>query len=77
LATRLVQHFSRVNLRNTNLSESDLLGRAYEYLIEKFADDAGKKGGEFYTPKKVDLLGLYPALPPERGFSSRHDVDGK
>jgi len=51
--SRLVQHFSGCNLRNANLSEPDMLGRAYEYLIEKFADDAGKKGGEFYTPKKV------------------------
>jgi len=46
--SRLVQHFSGCNLRNANLSEPDMLGRAYEYLIEKFADDAGKKGGEFY-----------------------------
>ena len=29
------------------MAEPDLLGRAYEYLIEQFADDAGKKGGEF------------------------------
>ena len=50
-SSRLVQHFSRVSLRNANLSEPDMLGRAYEYLIEKFADDAGKKGGEFYTPQ--------------------------
>ena len=33
-----------------------MLGRAYEYLIEKFADDAGKKGGEFYTPRMVVRL---------------------
>ena len=33
-----------------------MLGRAYEYLIERFADDAGKKGGEFYTPRKVVQL---------------------
>src|SRR5262249_7346033 len=46
---RLIQHFSRVPLKNASLSEPDMLGRAYEYLIEKFADDAGKKGGEFYT----------------------------
>ena len=46
---RLVQHFSQVSLRNDRMAEPDLLGRAYEYLIEKFADDAGKKGGEFYT----------------------------
>lgn len=53
LLARLVQHFSKVSLRNADLSEPDMLGRAYEYLIERFADDAGKKGGEFYTPRKV------------------------
>jgi type I restriction enzyme S subunit len=30
-----------------------LLGAAYEYLIRDFADSAGKKGGEFYTPRDV------------------------
>jgi type I restriction enzyme M protein len=53
---RLVQHFSQVSLRNDRMSEPDLLGRAYEYLIEQFADDAGKKGGEFYTPRMVVKL---------------------
>lgn len=38
-----MQHFSLLDLRNAKLSEPDMLGRAYEYLIEKFADDAGKK----------------------------------
>ena len=33
-----------------------MLGDAYEYLIKMFADDAGKKGGEFYTPKGVVRL---------------------
>jgi type I restriction enzyme M protein len=65
--SRLVQHFSRVNLRNSNLSEPDLLGRAYEYLIERFADDAGKKGGEFYTPKKVVEL-IVAILAPQAGM---------
>lgn len=64
---RLVQHFSRVNLRNSNLAEPDMLGRAYEYLIEKFADDAGKKGGEFYTPTKVDEL-IVEILAPKEGM---------
>ena len=64
---RLVQHFSRINLRNTALSEPDLLGRAYEYLIEKFADDAGKKGGEFYTPRKVVQL-IVEILAPKAGM---------
>ena len=44
-----------------------MLGRAYEYLIEKFADDAGKKGGEFYTPQKVVEL-LVAILDPGEGM---------
>ena len=47
---RLVQHFSEVSLRNDRMVEPDLLRRTCEYLIEQFADDAGKKGGEFYRP---------------------------
>ncbi|MCR9161686.1 MAG: type I restriction-modification system subunit M [Nannocystaceae bacterium] len=64
---RLVQHFSRLNLRNDSLSEPDMLGRAYEYLIERFADDAGKKGGEFYTPHKVVEL-IVELLQPKEGM---------
>ncbi|RKH29781.1 type I restriction endonuclease subunit M [Corallococcus sp. CA041A] len=63
--SRLVQHFSKVSLRNSSLAEPDMLGRAYEYLIEKFADDAGKKGGEFYTPKKVVELIVELLRPTE------------
>ncbi|HDO22098.1 MAG TPA: SAM-dependent DNA methyltransferase [Nitrospirae bacterium] len=64
---RLVQHFSQIGLKNSDLSEPDMLGRAYEYLIEKFADDAGKKGGEFYTPRKVVQL-LVELLDPKEGM---------
>lgn len=63
---RLVQHFSQVSLRNEHLSEPDILGRAYEYLIEKFADDAGKKGGEFYTPRMVVRLIVEILAPTEK-----------
>lgn len=64
---QLLQHFSLLNLQNRNLSEPDILGRAYEYLIKMFADDAGKKGGEFYTPTKVVEL-LVRLLKPEEGM---------
>ena len=64
--TRLVQHFSEVSLRNDRMAEPDLLGRAYEYLIEQFADDAGKKGGEFYTPRMVVKLIVELLAPTER-----------
>ena len=48
------------------MAEPDLLGRAYEYLIEQFADDAGKKGGEFYTPRMVARLIVELLAPTER-----------
>ena len=63
---RLVQHFSQISLRNDHMAEPDLLGRAYEYLIEQFADDAGKKGGEFYTPRMVVKLIVELLAPSER-----------
>jgi type I restriction enzyme M protein len=90
---RLIDHFSRIDLSNASLSEPDMLGRAYEYLIDKFADDAGKKGGEFYTPHHVVRL-IVELLDPQPGMrisdptcgsggmlieSARHiaDIEGK
>lgn len=52
---RLINHFSQYNFGNNYIS-SDLLGDAYEYLIKQFAADAGKKGGEFYTPREVEKV---------------------
>ena len=48
----LVQHFDEHDLSNRSVP-SDVLGRAYEYLIKQFADDAGAKAGEFFTPPEV------------------------
>ena len=67
LLIQLIQHFSKINLSNESLEEPDMLGRAYEYLIKQFADDAGKKGGEFYTPTKVVEL-LVKLIKPEEGM---------
>lgn len=53
LLQRLLRHFNQYSLRNDHLESNDLLGDAYEYLIKMFADDAGKKGGEFYSPRGV------------------------
>ncbi|MGY3214042.1 N-6 DNA methylase [Mucilaginibacter sp. HD30] len=50
---RLLRHFNQHSLANRDLYTPDLLGDAYEYLIKQFADDAGKKGGEFYSPQGV------------------------
>jgi type I restriction enzyme M protein len=50
---QLITHFGKHRLRNEDFEFPDLLGAAYEYLIGEFADSAGKKGGEFYTPRAV------------------------
>ncbi|MGM0472388.1 MAG: type I restriction-modification system subunit M [Bacillota bacterium] len=64
---QLVQHFSTYTLSNQQLEDPDILGTAYEYLIKQFADDAGKKGGEFYTPQEVVQL-LVEILDPKPGM---------
>ena len=43
-------------LQDENFEFPDLLGAAYEYLIKFFAESAGKKAGEFYTPSEVVYL---------------------
>ena len=48
----LIQHFDEHDLSNKSVPP-DVLGRAYEYLIKQFADDAGAKAGEFFTPPEV------------------------
>ncbi len=64
----LLDHFNQPNfvLVNDNFEFPDLLGAAYEYLIKYFADSAGKKGGEFYTPAEVVRL-LVQLVKPQAG----------
>ena len=68
----LLNHFGDLDLRDENLREDsagggNVLGDAYEYLINRFADDAGKKGGEFYTPRPVVRL-IIELLQPGEGM---------
>src|SRR6266478_5995623 len=64
----LVRHFSKYRLRNEDFQFSDLLGSAYEFLINMFAESAGKKGGDFYTPRDVIRL-MVRTLKPTPGMS--------
>ena len=68
----LLIHFGDLDLRDENLridssGVGNVLGDAYEYLINRFADDAGKKGGEFYTPRPVVRL-IIELLQPQEGM---------
>ena len=68
----LLNHFNDLDLRDTNFASNregtgNVLGDAYEYLIDQFADDAGRKGGEFYTPRSVVRL-IVELLQPKEGM---------
>jgi type I restriction enzyme M protein len=64
---QLIKHFSIYRLRNKDLADPDILGRAYEFLVGHFAESAGKKGGEFYTPYMVSKL-VVELLQPREGM---------
>jgi hypothetical protein len=63
-----VRHFSRYRLRNEDFQFSDLLGAAYEFPINMFAESAGTKGGDFYTPRDVIRL-VVRIIKPRPGLS--------
>ncbi len=55
-----------LDMRPSHVGQMDVIGNAYEYLIGRFASDAGKKGGEFYTPPEVATL-LAKLVAPKPG----------
>ncbi len=66
---RMIDHFNEFPaLVNENFEFPDLLGAAYEYLLKHFADESGKKGGQFYTPSQVVRL-LVQLIKPRAGMS--------
>jgi type I restriction enzyme M protein len=67
LLEKLLAHFEKIRLRNADVP-ADMLGDAYLYLIKQFAETAGKKGGEFYTPRQIVRL-MVEILEPRPGMS--------
>ncbi|MBE4735228.1 type I restriction enzyme M protein [Streptomyces sp. cf124] len=61
----LIDHFGNLRLGAEDLEFPDAVGAAYEYLAKEFADSAGAKGGEFYTPRTVARLMVELARPQE------------
>ena len=62
----LIQHYNKFSFDKNNFTSPDALGHAYEFLLGKFADTAGSKGGEFYTPPCVAEL-LSRLVAPRKG----------
>ena len=61
----LLEDFHDLDLRPGQLGSADIIGDAYEYMIANFASDAGKKGGEFFTPSQVSELVASLVKPQE------------
>ncbi|EKO33052.1 type I restriction-modification system, M subunit [Leptospira santarosai str. CBC379] len=59
-------HNEKLDVRPSRIGNRDVIGDVYEYLIGKFASDAGKKAGEFYTPPEVSTL-LAKLVQPKPG----------
>lgn len=62
---QLIYIFSRYRL-GLNDVVPDILGRAYEYLLRKFAEGSGQSAGEFYTPREVAIMMAY-IIDPKPG----------
>lgn len=63
-----IQNFEKIPLKDDDFEFPDLLGAAYEWLIKHFADSAGKKAGEFYTPAEVVRI-CVEICDPKEGMS--------
>lgn len=61
----LLEDFHDLDLRPSQLGSADIIGEAYQYMIANFASDAGKKGGEFFTPSQVSELVASLVSPEE------------
>lgn len=62
----LLEDFAKLDLRPGHVVEDEAIGEAYIYLIERFASEAGKKAGEFYTPLQVSRV-LAKLVQPQAG----------
>lgn len=64
----LIEDFDKPKLdfRPSVIGTEDVIGNAYMYLIERFAEGSGKKGGEFFTPHEVSVL-LAKLMQPKAG----------
>jgi type I restriction enzyme M protein len=70
----LIEDFAKLDLRPSRVASDgkdhktaeDVIGEAYIYLIERFGSEAGKKAGEFYTPRQVARV-LARIVTPQRG----------
>jgi|CXWL01.1.fsa_nt_gi type I restriction enzyme M protein len=64
---KIISIFSEENMADSNLANEDVFGDAYEFLLEEYAGETKKKGGQFYTPRQVVRL-MVDLVKPEPGM---------
>ena len=64
---KIISIFTEENLGDANLENEDAFGDAYEFLLEEYAGETKKKGGQFYTPRQVVRL-MTNLVKPEPGM---------
>lgn len=62
---QLLEDFHKLTLKPSVIGNEDIVGNSYQFMIERFASDAGKKGGEFFTPSEVSELLAQLVKPQE------------
>jgi len=74
LDERLSKLIEKISLKKLGLNdvEPDIIGRSYEYLIRKFAEDSGQSSGEFFTPTEAGMI-IAEIINPQEG-EKIHDV---
>lgn len=67
LLRKIISIFAEENIADSNLANEDAFGDAYEFLLEEYAGETKKKGGQFYTPRQVVRL-MTNIVKPEPGM---------
>ena len=63
-----------MNLGNVDDATIDTFGDAYEYLMTMYASNAGKSGGEFFTPQEVSRLLTLLALGDRKHVNKVYEI---
>ena len=71
--TSVLKGVASLNLGDFEENEIDLFGDAYEFLISNYAANAGKSGGEFFTPQHVSKLVVQLAMHKQKTVNKIYD----
>jgi len=70
---KVLKRVAELDFGGFDASHIDLFGDAYEFLISKYAANAGKSGGEFFTPQRVSKLIAQLAMHKQTSVNKIYD----